>query len=842
MSEGGVVVESGVSDGTPFSDMDETRQIYDVSSGTWDECAKDASSSGAAAVRGVEVTEPIKQLLADSSGTLFSVSRANVYASYDNGATWVETDGLAGVGVVHHVAEAHGVMYAATDLGVYVMLSPNVWTQGGLIGAGATESFDLLEYSLFYPNGDGVLAATEIGLFFSADLARTWTRVTPSGMEDVRNVEPFGTDTLFVTAGQEVWKTINRGLTWTRTGRFAIIDGATRLVARGTTDMFLGTATGLYRSVDGVDFDALDFDLNRDDRLNAVHFVGLVGSDVCVAYDLEVFLLGADLAPIKVAAFTGVVPAVRVDGTDSRHGHRYDVGAEEIIFEYKRFSTDEVTVATNYALYALLGGPWHAQNASAPIQVFVNGAETEDYEADAWTGRLAFGTALTKPDVVTVSLANIFLDDAGSYFHTELEDKFEREKGLPLSLGRDLACNVLQAGLAMEHNFWERGVERNQYYCFAESTVDRSLNSFLRDARFVIMGRNDFDSFNSTIDYRKESEQPDVGESAVLCLSTLLYLDDLMLVGTDSGLFLLDGVPGGISDPILLSVEEPDDFLPPVRGLSLAFGEAYAVAKSGVYKLTISGRRVTAWEKNPGNGLPDVVSEVGDLGDLLVAATEDGMYYADDASDPEFSEWTRASHVDLNERTDLPLLGPATTMVVKDGMAYAGIGNEVYRSQDGRVWRRIFQLTGTDQIADPGAVTSAERNVAANAVISRIIVFEDRVYLATRSGLYNDDGSARSNEVVFRLEDIGDDVAVSDMDEFAASSSAELLVVGESPYVYSYRASSGASGPVTPAVVQGGETTLWTKEKVADLPALDKVVALPNGTRVVFSGRSIFFR
>jgi hypothetical protein len=90
-------------------------------------------------------------------------------------------------------------MYAATDLGVYVIPASlqdyNSWLQGGLIGAGTTEVFDLLPYSMHYPTGEGMLAATEIGAFFSVDIAQTWTRVTPDTISNVRNIEAVGTET-----------------------------------------------------------------------------------------------------------------------------------------------------------------------------------------------------------------------------------------------------------------------------------------------------------------------------------------------------------------------------------------------------------------------------------------------------------------------------------------------------------------------------------------------------------------------------------------------------------------------------------------------------------------------
>lgn len=848
MTEGGRAIKSGKSNSSPYVNLQETRQVYDVSSGDWS--AGLIPDSSVAATTGIEIEEPIKQFLIGVE-RLFAVGHDTVYVSYDDGEAWTETTGLASVGVVHRIDKAGDSVYAATDLGVYVMSpsTPNAWIQGGLIGAGTTETYDLLPYTLFYPNGQGILASTEIGVFFSSDQAQTWSRVSPEGIEDVRNIEEFGQDVLIITAGQNIWQSNDRGLTWSNLGVYSMIDPATRMLARGSTDLFLGTGSGLYRSTNVMEFSLVDFDLNRNSRLNRVQYLGLLGDDVCVTYDLAVFAIDFSLEASRIAEFSGIVPTVRINGTEQRNGYRYDIGGNEVIFEYKTFSNDMVTLASNYAFYSMSGGPWQAQNPDAAFLVFVNGKRLDDadYSFDSWTGSIVFEEPLTKFDVVTASIYKTYIEDVGSYLHAELEDKMEQEKGLPLSLGRDYSCNILQLGLAMEHNFWERGLERDQYYCYDESFVDRSMNSFLVNSEFLIMGRQDFDRTNSTIDYKEESSQLTIGDSAVVVLSTLLYQNDIIFIGTDSGLFLLDGVPGGTISPALVSVDPPEEFEGPIQDISLAFGDVYVAAKSGIYRLAITNRRVSQWVKNNGAGLPDRVFSVGGIADSLIAATEDGMYYAAFSEDTGYSLWAKASHSDIKGRIELPLLGPATALALNNGKAYAGIGNEVYRSDNGKAWERAYQFSNLQGGLGSGDVSSSSRAVAALTMINTIAVFEDKVYVGTEQGVYSDNGSILFSEVVFELEPINgsdgeNNIAINGSTTLVSDSSSELLVAGESPHVFVFRSTSGSTGPVTPNLVQAGEGTAWTKELVQqDIPAVDSIVTLPSGTRVVFAGNSILF-
>lgn len=854
MDDGGKIYKCGFyKNTTPFVNFVNKRELYNISSKTW-EYGK-TGYSNVQNIEGIKIEEPIKQLFVDSEERILAIGRKKIYISYNEGETWAETTGLDSIGCVHCISESAKTLYAATDLGVYVITnrtrSSNAWVQGGLIGAGTTETFDLLPYEMFYPNGSGILAATEIGVFFSSDSAQTWVQTTPDYLENIRNIESFGPDKLFITSGNEIWQSNDRGHSWSKTGTYLFINDNSKLLSRYPLDMFIGTAHGLYYSKNMISYELVNFDLNRNDRMNSVQNLSMLGDDVCVGYDLSLFTIGPDLTCTKISEFTGIVPTVKVNKKEVRNGYRYNVKFGYIVFEFKLFSDDLVEIATDYTTYIMSGGPWYHQNPDAPFIVFINEKEiSEDkYQKNSFDATITFKTLLTKFDKVSASISNIYINDSGSYFHSELEDKLEMEKGFPLSLGRDAVCNMLQIGVAMEHNFLERGIDRNQYYCLQHSWSDRSFNSFLANSNFIVFGRKDFDRFNSTIDYKIESSQSNIGYSAIMCLSSILYNNDLLFIGTDSDLFELNGIPGSITTPILLRVDPPDKFVPPVRFLAKYDDDVWLVSKSGIYKLSIINKKVSSWKKNQGINLPNTIYAFGMIGDVYIAATDEGMYYSDNTADPPFEQWTRGIHTDIKLRVELPLLGPASAIDIKDGIAYAGIGNEIYKSNDGKIWIRTYQFPKDDSqvtIFDPNKITNADRYDSASIAINKIVIFEDKVFVGTKNGLYTDNGTSKSNEVVFIQEKINGDtensIPVNDIFYFVPNSSkSEIFLVGESKYLYNYKAGMDLNTPLTAQVIRDGENTTWIKNTVGNLTSMDKVIVTPSRTIIIFSGKSIYF-
>jgi hypothetical protein len=571
-------------------------------------------------------------------------------------------------------------------------------------------------------------------------------------------------------------------------------------------ELFISSGQGLYKSTDGTTFSLVQFDLNKDATKNNVQSIKMIGSDLYISYDNEVFVLDPSGNVYLLSGFTGNVPTVTVNNQEIKGGYQYDVKNNKIIFETKRFSDDIVKMTSSYSLYQLNGG-WYPQNPNATLQVYVNQITQPDsaFVYDSRLGLFSFKTQLQKYDQVTVSIAGTTLKDGGMYFHSELEDKFEKEKGLPLSMGRDFAGNILQMGLSIEHNFLERGIERNQYYCLQTSLVDRSFTSFLPNSEFFILGRKEFDRFNSTIDYKIESQQTLFGSSALVPLCGLSYSTTEYWIGADSGIFIVD--PSALFS--LKETVEMDSNENAVRDMNFFQNNVFAATKNGIYKLfKLSGS--TVYEKNPMQGLPDQIYTINSLNNYLIAGTSDGMYFSTSFEVPSYAIWFRASHIPNNgQPVELVLDGKVDATIVVEGTAYSFIGSDLFISNDAKIWKRVFSFP-----------SSSNPNDAIR--VSKMTFFGGKLYVATNKGVYDDDGSSKSDQVVFKpniINGTSEDSIIS-MNYIAANSNV-LYAAANDNNLFRLK------------------NQIWTKELIPEAKAIH-LVDLVSGTVMAVENNVIY--
>ena len=769
------------------------------------------------------IDSPVKQIFSDSSGLVYAVSHASIYVTQDL-QTFSKTLGLDAVGVVHRMSQgADGTLYAATDLGIYE-IPPDIkqqftWFQGGLVGDGTTETFDL------EPFNDWMLAATEIGVYYSSDQGNAWTQLV--ALDDVYNVKSVGS-VIFANSGQDLYRSNDSGATWTLVATLSFLDSNAKMLGRTPLDLFFGTSTGLYVTSDGVNFSLVAFDQNNDPAANNVHMLDLVGSDVMVGYDNAVYSIDPDYDVLMLAQFAGIVPTVRVNGTEIRNGFTYSDSSSTIYFNVKRLVADTVDMASNYSLYQMVGGGWYSQNANATVLVYDNGSEVGDslITLNAWLGQVTFTTPLSKTDSVTVTVVGTTISDAGQYLHSELEDKFEQnDVGLPLSLSRDYGGNILQLALGVEHNFIERGLDRNQYYCTNGLPVDRSFASFMENTELYIMGRREFDRFNSTIDYAVQSQQTAIGYASFAPLAALEVGSNLW-IGTENSIYVLNpnaAVPFSISSVMTVGLGGS------VRDLEYFQGDVLAAMIDGIYSTADGGN---TWTKNLGEGLSPSVFAVGSINNVLLAGTDDTVYYSDGINEnPPYSIWFRGTYVaapgssassgssGTSGAVGLYISGTCNSVVVNGGVAYAAIENGLYVSQDGKVWTQAHVFLDKDKNPIP---------------ITTMAVFSQQLYVGTGQGLYCDGGTAgtlagssANVAVTMSLVTVDPSIlasafAVNDLYVGTNGTNATLYAVGNTYNIYEL--TSGT----------------WTFETISEAVAIQRFTVVNGTIEVAMATNNVF--
>lgn len=102
------------------------------------------------------------------------------------------------------------------------------------------------------------------GVFRSTDAGKSWTRISPEGDKEIRNIEsiaihPRDTDTIYVGTWHLPWKTTNGGVNWKQTGYKAngVIDDSDifgiSVDPTNPSNVYLNACSGIYRSTNGGD-------------------------------------------------------------------------------------------------------------------------------------------------------------------------------------------------------------------------------------------------------------------------------------------------------------------------------------------------------------------------------------------------------------------------------------------------------------------------------------------------------------------------------------------------------------------------------------------------------------
>lgn len=787
--DGKEVITVSTYTGVPVSDL------FDTSLSTWT-----LVTSKYYGVDTSSVSDPIKQIVLDiDDETVYLVQQSSVLQTTDFGENISEIKGTEDAEVVHAmIVDSSGNLFCATDVGVYFLSSADKatedWTQCSLIGDKTSETFDLCEY-------DGkVFVVTESGIFYTTNNGSTW--IQSAEIANCFQIEYAGGTTLYVSTDQAIHRTDDNWTTWT-TVSLNTLDKNTKLLARQDVDLFVGTATGLYRSSNGTQFELVNFKRNKDTTKNSVYMLALYGTDVFVGYDNEIYSIDPSLGVDLINQSNGIIPTVKLNDIEKKTGFFYDVVNKKVVFENKLSEADAVAIVPEYQLYSSSAGGWYDVQPNAPYQIYVNGYEynEQDVMVDPRTGRVSFpNNTLNKYDTVQISIFNITILDSGEHLHEEIESILEMEKGgINLPLDVNYSANILQLGTSIEHNFLERGLLRNSYEG-TEGFEDRSFNSFLRNSKFFIVGRKDYDVFNSTIDYKEQSSSKDIGTRGLVPLCSYELSSTELWIGTEDGIVVLNPSSGFEVSNIIQVGKEGNR----IRDIYLFSDFILIVSSYGLYKTSDYG---VTFEKIDTTNLPTVLYSAKSFGSTIFVSTEEGIYYSTDRyGDPIYGAWTKCSFKTYAGES-IQVVSPCYSIASSSGRFAAVCGRNIFSSTDGIEWVREYEFSSTE-----------------GATVFKSVFFAERLYMATNKGIYTDGGTLPSSLVVVSPVVFYGSLATSQsigINSLWASSS--LYAVGNQPRVY---------------ILQN---QTWDGEDLNDVDTAHLVTTVLSDTiRVVISNNIVF--
>ena len=197
-------------------------------------------------------------------GALFlGTADGHVFASVDGAKTW-ETRGRVGTrldGVVTRIVAGGGdrlfaaVWYQDPGAGGGVFESQDhgqTWKLVGLAG----EAVRALEISASQP--DEIVAGTRTGVFRSMDGGKVWARISPSGDEEIRNldslvIDPRDPEVIYAGTYHLPWLTRDGGKNWKPVIAGIIDDSdimSLRLDVSNPSRVYMSACSGIYRSED----------------------------------------------------------------------------------------------------------------------------------------------------------------------------------------------------------------------------------------------------------------------------------------------------------------------------------------------------------------------------------------------------------------------------------------------------------------------------------------------------------------------------------------------------------------------------------------------------------------
>ena len=380
-----------------------------------------------------------------------------------------------------------------------------------------------------------------------------------------------------------------------------------------------------------------------------------------------------------------------------------------------------------------------------------------EVSVNAVNGFFSFFDSYNKYDFLTINLLNSSLEGDWDNTHREIDDQLQQiNSGLPLSLAETHETNMLKMGLFFERE-WP-GEQEEFDECFLPMTSTTNLN-------YNLINNDDwYDVLNSTVDYKEEVVQDDLGfifrhPTSVLYVSE----SDIVLVGSELGVISISTADYSFSLLNFNGLKE--EFIREIKSYD---NDLYILTDDNLYKSSDFG---VSWSKEELPGLSGKYFQFLQFRGFFVISTDNGVYYKNLIN----GYWEKTlSH------SEVRLLHSDTYLTaIKNGA-------DVYYSTNVIDWVFAGRLTN-------GGVTNTVDSFLGNIRVNAIESYNDILLLATDKGLRFDNSTFYTESAATSLIDVEgnlsessgikfNDVAVKSSEYIGGTSDGDYYIYNGSSY------------------------------------------------------------
>jgi len=317
------------------------------------------------------------------------------------------------------------------------------------------------------------------------------------------------------------------------------------------------------------------------------------------------------------------------------------------------------------------------------------------------SGVFNFDKVFDKYDSLKLDVYDCTLKNAGQLSHREIENSLElMNSGLPSSLSQVQQVNINKVGI------------------FTEKTWDRSDSDISQpyQSKYIIPLDNDswFDETNSTITYTEEVFETDLSFSLTYATSVLLVTEiNKVFVGGNGGVLSIDTNTFEIEE-----IEIDDVSNKTVKQIFREADNIYVLTDQNLYMSNIYS---SYWEEINRLGLPSNLYSISAISNNLIVGASDGIYYK---SSTELT-WSKA----INSIRPVEI-------VTNPDLLFAAI----YREEKDKLYNDVY-VTGDGYNFTKMDISDIEDLDVSDFNINEIAKYRSTVFIATKQGLYTDNGS-----------------------------------------------------------------------------------------------------